>query len=101
VLRALGTTRKKLAGIILAESFVIGVVGAAAGSAFSLLIVLSFENLIQSGVSLAFLLPPIGTAIWIGAAGFMASFVIGPLASLAPALKIGRSEVFSVIREAA
>ncbi|MDR2163796.1 MAG: FtsX-like permease family protein [Clostridiales Family XIII bacterium] len=100
ILRALGATRKKLARVILAESFVIGIVGAAAGSALSLLIVLSFGDFIGSEIPLSFLLPSAGTTIWIGVAGFLAAFVVGPLASIAPAFKIGRSEVFSVIREA-
>ena len=55
----MGTSRRKLAGILLKETLILSVSGGAAGVLMGLLVVIPFSGLIETGLKLPFLLPGI------------------------------------------
>jgi putative ABC transport system permease protein len=99
VYRSLGATRRKLAGIILAESVILGVTGAALGIGMLCLIVFPFNALIESRLQSEYLLPDAAATGTILAAGFLACAAMGPVAAAFSAVRIGLRETYLVIRE--
>jgi len=110
-LRALGASRGKVVGIVLAEAFIISMLGSAVGIGLAALVVSNFSTVIAHAIGLPYLAPETGR--WSGAAGtgaqgswlraLAASVAAGiltvPLASLPTAWRIGRSDIFTTLRE--
>ena len=99
VLRTLGVTRKKLAGILLSEAAIIGAMGGVAGIAISSLIVFPFHVYLGDCMSMPYLLPGIPTIFAVGLITFFATLVMGTLSASMTAYKISRSEVYLSMRE--
>jgi putative ABC transport system permease protein len=100
VYRALGATRRKLAALILLEASVTSGVGALTGAALCALVFFSFNPLLSLSIQMPYLEPSARALAALFGSGFLLAFFAGPLASLYPALKIGRQAVFAVMREA-
>ena len=99
VLRTLGVTRKKLAGILLREAALIGAVGGVAGIALSSLIVFPFHVYLGDRLDMPYLLPSLPVSCALALVTFLATLVMGTLAAGATAYKISRSEVYLTMRE--
>jgi putative ABC transport system permease protein len=99
MLRALGATRKKLIRLVLCESALISLAGSITGILFSLLVILPFGTLIGEVTRIPYVLPSIGGTLGVLALSLGLSFIPGPLASLYPALKIGRMDAYTVIQK--
>jgi putative ABC transport system permease protein len=99
ILRAIGATRRKLTAILLAESALLCVAGATVGVGAVCLIVFPYKALIARVLQTAYLPPQSGAVAGIFAVCFVLGAVIGPLASLFSATRIGKSEAFVNIRE--
>ncbi|MEY8352694.1 FtsX-like permease family protein [Lachnospiraceae bacterium 54-53] len=97
--RVLGAPRSRLVQLILWESALISLLGTAAGMTAAILVVFPFSTYIGSRLGLPYLLPGLGTLFQAGATSFLLSFSVGPLASAYCAFKIGRSEIYSTMRE--
>ncbi|MDR1128736.1 MAG: ABC transporter permease [Treponema sp.] len=99
VLRILGATRGKLAGMVLAESAAAGLAGGAAGIVLASLVIFPFSTLISEGLELPYLdAPPFSIAL-LAAGSLFLSALAGPLASLHGALRISGAETYFVMRE--
>jgi putative ABC transport system permease protein len=101
MLRALGANKGKITGIILAEASLIGAAGALLGVGSLCLLVFPFNALIESKLEAEYLLPPAPETALILLCGFGISLAMGPLASIFSAVRLGRGDAFSVIREGA
>jgi putative ABC transport system permease protein len=99
IFRALGAPRSKLVKLLLCESSLISALGAVAGTAAAALIVFPFSTYIGSLLGLPYLQPSGGTVFMAAALGLLISFAAGPLASAYSAVKTGRSEIYTVLRE--
>jgi putative ABC transport system permease protein len=99
VYRALGATRGRLAAIILAESSVVGLVGAVAGAGLLVLVFFSFERLLSVSIDMPYLRPAFASLAPTMLAVFTMTLLAPPLASLFSALRIGRLAAHSIIRE--
>jgi putative ABC transport system permease protein len=99
VYRVLGATRRRLALIILSESALISLSGAAAGTALACLVYFSFSPLIGISVAMPYLQPSGGTVALLLGGGMFVSFVTGPLASLRGAFRIGRLTTAVIVGE--
>jgi putative ABC transport system permease protein len=99
LLRVLGATRKKLAGIVLAESSVAGAIGGAAGIILAGLAVFPFSALISEQIELPYLDAPFFTVIPVAAGCLVLTVLAGALASLYAALRISRAETYFTLRE--
>lgn len=99
IYRAIGATRRKLAGIVLTESVVLGAAGAAIGIGLLCLAVFPFNALIESKLQSEYLLPEVPVTVAVFAAGFTACAAMGPAASAFSAMRLGFRDAYDVIRE--
>ncbi|MDR2131963.1 MAG: ABC transporter permease [Clostridiales Family XIII bacterium] len=99
VLRALGATRKKLLEILLAESVLLGVLGAGAGVLLFCVTALPFNALLESKLASEYLLPSADVTVPVLIACFLLCAAGGPIAAFASAAGIGRAETSLIMRE--
>jgi putative ABC transport system permease protein len=99
VLRILGATRGKLAGMVLGESAVACVLGGAAGIVLASLVVFPFSALIGERLGLPWLEAPVFSISLLALGSLFLSALAGPLASLSSALRISRAETYYTMRE--
>ncbi|MDR0424991.1 MAG: FtsX-like permease family protein [Clostridiales Family XIII bacterium] len=99
ILRSLGFTRKRLAALVLLESGAISLAGGAIGILLSAVMLLPFQTYIGEAVNMPYMQPTPAQFAATAAFALLLSFVTGPLASLPPAVKIGRSDAYTAIRE--
>jgi putative ABC transport system permease protein len=99
IFRVLGAPRSKLVKLILGESSLISLIGAVAGTITAALLVFPFSAYIGARLGLPYLQPSYGTIFIVAAMSLLMSFIIGPLASAYAAVKIGSSEIYTVMRE--
>jgi putative ABC transport system permease protein len=99
ILRIIGATRKKLTGIVLAESGIAAAVGGVAGIALAAFIVFPFNVYISEKLQLPYREAPPGIFLALMVFCFLLSFVVGPLSSLYSALSISKAETYFTMRE--
>ena len=99
VLRVIGTSRKMLAGIIISESAVIGILGGIVGIAAASLVVFPFSSLIEANLGLPFLLPNAAQIIIYVAAALVVALIAAPLSSAYSAFKLSRVDTGLILRE--
>jgi putative ABC transport system permease protein len=99
VLRILGATRKKLAGIVLGESAIAGIAGGVAGIVLASLVIFPFSTLISERLELPYLDAPLLHSIRLVLGSLVLSALTGPLASLYAALRISKAETYFTMRE--
>jgi putative ABC transport system permease protein len=99
LLRIFGATRKKLAGMVLGESAIAGIAGAAAGIVLAGLAIFPFNALISERLELPYLDAPLINIAPLVLGSFLLSVLAGPLASLYAALRISRAETYFTMRE--
>jgi putative ABC transport system permease protein len=99
VLRILGATRGKLAGMVLGESAITGIAGGAAGIVLASLVIFPFSTLISERLELPYLDAPLIHIVLLVLGSLFLSVLAGPLASLYSALRISRAETYFTMRE--
>jgi putative ABC transport system permease protein len=99
ILRILGTTRGKLAGMVLSESAFACVAGGAAGILLASLVVFPFSTLIGERLGLPWLDASFFSITLLALGSLFLSALAGPLASLYSALRISRAETYYTMRE--
>ncbi|MDR2142934.1 MAG: ABC transporter permease [Treponema sp.] len=99
VLRILGATRKKLAGIVLGESALAGIAGGGAGILLASLVVFPFSTLISERLELPYLDASPFSIVLLVAGSLVLSALTGPLASLYAAFRISGAETYYTMRE--
>ncbi|MDD3035460.1 MAG: ABC transporter permease [Candidatus Saccharimonadaceae bacterium] len=99
VFRILGATRKKLVGIVLAESFFASVAGGIIGTTTASVVVFPFSTYIGDKLQLPYLEPKAGVILGVLTLSLLLSFAVGPLASIYSATKISGAETYLSMRE--
>jgi len=99
ILRILGATRNKLAGIVLAEALYISLFGAIAGSALAAVVVFPFGRNIGTQMGMPLLLPSVWDSLLLLAFALAVSAAVGPLSSAYSAFQISRAETYATMRE--
>jgi putative ABC transport system permease protein len=99
VLRLLGTTRGKLAAVVLGESVLACAAGGAAGILLASLVVFPFSTLISERLALPWLDAPLVNITMLALGSLFLSALTGPAASLYSALRISRAETYYTMRE--
>jgi putative ABC transport system permease protein len=99
LLRILGATRGKLAGIVLSESALACISGGAAGILLASLMVFPFSTLIGEWLGLPWLDAPFFSITLLALGSLFLSALAGPLASFYSALRISRAETYYTMRE--
>lgn len=99
LLRILGATKTKLAGIILTESACIGLAGAVLGVLSSGVLMLAFSPLLFKSLELPHLQPDLTDVFVYGLLAFAAATLVGPLAGAWSAYRITKIDVYASLRE--
>ncbi|MBR1811056.1 MAG: FtsX-like permease family protein [Clostridia bacterium] len=99
VLRVIGTSRSRLARIILAESALVSLLGGVFGILLGTAVVFPFSNLIESKLGLPFLLPGTGDILLLAALTLAVSVLVGAAAASYAAVKLSRVDTGLILRE--
>jgi putative ABC transport system permease protein len=99
VLRILGATRGKLAGMVLGESVIAGIAGGAAGIVLASLLIFPFSTLISERLELPYLDASFAGIVLLVLGSLFLTVLAGPLASLYAALRISKAETYFTMRE--
>lgn len=99
VLRLMGTSRGMLRNLILTESAVSSLVGAAAGTAAAVIVVFPFTVLIETRLQLPYLRPSIGEICAMAAGTLAVTVLAGVAVSFFAAIKLSGTDPGIVLRE--
>lgn len=99
VLRVLGASKARLAGIVLAESLMIGLAGGVTGVLLACLLVFPFSGLIELRLGLPFLMPGIDRILAAALLSVLVSVLAGPLTSAMAAVRVSRIDTGLILRE--
>ena len=99
VLRVLGASRGRLAGLVMSEAAAVNLLGALAGIALALLAVLPFSAAIEKGLGLPFVIPDVGRVLLLAAAALGACLAAGAAVSALSAVRVSRVDPSLMIRE--
>ena len=98
ILRALGARRSFVAGLMLAESIALAIVGGVLGIGGAMVILVLFQDLISQTLRIPFLLPSPLTILAQGGDALLLLIAIAGVSSLYPVYRITRSEPYETIR---
>lgn len=98
VLRTLGASRKKLAGILMKEALFISLIGSVIGSVLAAAVLFLFSNLIESSLGLPFLLPSGVSMLLLFVISTAAAVITGSLAASCSAFRISRIDTALILR---
>ena len=99
VLRLLGTSRAMLGGMLLRESALCSLLGGALGILAAAAVVFPFTTLIETGIGLPYLRPPLSKIAALAAAGLAATVLVGSAASSWASFRLSRVDPGVVLRE--
>lgn len=98
VLRVIGASRQKLAGIVMQEALLTGFVGSLVGVVVSLLVIVPFNTLIEDQMNLPFLLPEVGNIAGYAVITVLVSVVSCAVAVTFSAFRISRIDTSLILR---
>ena len=98
ILRIIGTSRKKLALLVLYEAALISFAGSIIGILLTSAIVFPFSSLIEESLGLPYLLPNISGIIIAGFLSILIAVLIGSLTSAYSASKLSRVDTAAILR---
>ncbi|MBR6400667.1 MAG: ABC transporter permease [Firmicutes bacterium] len=92
VLRVIGASRKRLAGIVLTESVIVGCMGGLTGVLAACVLIFPFGGLLEQKIGLPYLVPDVKTILLTAVSAVLAAMIAGPLTAAFSAVKIGRMD---------
>ena len=98
VLRMIGASRKKLAGIVVGEGILISLTGSLAGLILGLIVILPFSGLIEQNLGLPFLLPGGGQIMLTGLLAVIAATLAGALTAGVQAYRMAKIDTGMILR---
>ena len=101
VLRLLGASRRRLCGLMLAESALCSLAGGALGVGVAAALVFPFTALIESKLGLPYLTPSAGSVALLALVTVLATLVIGSVAGGWAAWRLSRTDPGTTLREGA
>lgn len=96
--RILGATKGKLARIVLCEAFVVSAVGGMAGIVAAIGLAVPFHRHVTLSLELPYMSVSASTTLMLGIGSLAMSLLVGPLACLYSALRIGMSDAYLTLR---
>jgi len=98
VLRVVGASRKRLAGIVMQEALLTCLLGSIIGIGIGMLVIFPFNQLIEEQLNLPFLLPEAGKIIGYMISAVLASVIAGSISAMASAFRISRIDTALILR---
>ncbi len=99
-LRALGASKSKVVSVVMTEAAMLSAAGTVAGLLLGVLVIELFSVSIAQMIGLPYLAASGGRALALAAAAAVAGLVTSPLAMLPTAWRIGRRDIYTLLREA-
>lgn len=99
VLRVMGASRKMLAGIVVREAALVGLMGALVGVVVAGVIVIGFSSALEQALGLPFLMPGMARLAGYAALALGIALVGGTGASLVSALRLSAVDTGQILRE--
>ena len=98
VLRVLGASRVKLAGLVFREAALYGFLGSLLGAGLTVLITALFTPAIENMIGLPFLLPPVPVMLIAGALTIVLTVAAGAVTAASSAVKISKIDTGLILR---
>ena len=98
VLRVLGASRVKLAGLVFREAALYGFLGSLLGAGMTVLITALFTPAIENMIGLPFLLPPVPVMLIVGALTVVLTVAAGAVTAASSAVKISKIDTGLILR---
>ncbi len=98
VLRVLGASRVKLAGLVFREAALYGFLGSLLGAGMTVLITALFTPAIENMIGLPFLLPPVPVMLIAGALTVVLTIAAGAVTAASSAVKISKIDTGLILR---
>lgn len=98
ILRVLGASRRKLAGVLFSETLMISLAGSIAGAFFSVISASLFSSMIEEQLSLPFLLPGTGKMAALICLSIILSVACSAAASVLSAVKTSKVDTAFILR---
>ena len=98
VLRVLGASRVKLAGLVFREAALYGFLGSLLGAGLTVLITALFTPAIENMIGLPFLLPPVPVMLIAGALTVVLTIAAGAVTAASSAVKISKIDTGLILR---
>ena len=98
VLRVLGASRVKLAGLVFREAALYGFLGSLFGAVLTVLITALFTPAIENMIGLPFLLPPVPVMLIAGALTVVLTIAAGAVTAASSAVKISKIDTGLILR---
>lgn len=98
ILRALGATRSKLRRVIFLESAIVSLSASLIGIFLAGLLLIPFSTYISMKLDMPYVQPSLLLVVLLMLVSLIIAFSTGPLAATVSAIKIGKSETYSIIR---
>ena len=98
VLRVLGASRVKLAGLVFREASLYGFLGSLLGAGLTVLITALFTPAIENMIGLPFLLPPVPVMLIAGALTIVLTIAAGAVTAASSAVKISKIDTGLILR---
>ncbi len=98
VLRVIGASRNRLAGVVMQEALLTGLIGSVTGTILSLIVIIPFNQMIEEQLNLPFLLPETGSIVTYAILAMVMTILSGALTAGISAFRISRMDASLILR---
>ena len=98
VLRLIGSSRMSLSGILLRETLLTSSLGSICGAALAILVVKLFGNMIESSLSMPFLLPGVSNLLILALCAVLSSVLAASVSAAVSAYRMSRIDAALILR---
>ncbi len=99
IFRVIGMTKKKLAFLILRESFIISLFASTIGIFIGLIAIISISPMVKESLNIPFVIPGLSSLLMYGLICFAVSSLTGPIATFTSVYKIIKSDIYTNMKE--
>lgn len=99
ILRTVGASRTRLAGLVMGEGVAISLMGSVAGIIVGAILILPFSNFLEEAFGLPFLLPKLSVILMVALISLVVSLMAGSLTCIIASYRISRIDTGLILRE--
>ncbi len=99
IFRVIGMTKKKLATLLIRESFIISVFASAIGIFIGLIAIISISPIVKESLNIPFVIPGFASLLIYALVCFAISSLTGPIATFTSVYKIIKSDIYTNMKE--
>ena len=99
ILRVVGASRRMVSRLLLTESALVSVIGSVFGLAVAALVVFPFGRGISTALGLPYLMPGVGTVLFLGLGSLAVAILVGSLTAAVSAYRVSRNDAGLLLRE--